>query len=105
MTRPSPCKQAVAQPGREPRCSGSQPCADSALCLPPCGPLHPVVLGMQGVGNKAPCLCPQRCAPSSSQLPQIMQEPWGDACTDLLTPGPSVPYAAKDGARNMAGVR
>lgn len=44
---------------------------------------------MWAAGNKAPHLCPKRCTPSSSsQLPRIMQEPWADACTELLTAGP-----------------
>lgn len=66
--------------------------------------LHLVVLGMQVAGNKAPCLCPKRYAPSSSLLPQVTQEPWGDACTRLFVINFSVPHALKDGTGNTLGV-
>lgn len=50
MTRPRPCRQAVAQAGGEPRRSGSQPYAGITLCLPTCTAAAPG--GARDVGGR-----------------------------------------------------
>lgn len=63
------------------------------------------LLGMWAAGNKALHLHLKKCTPSSSfQLLQIMQEPWGDAGTRLLTAAPRVPHAVGYSTRDIHDV-
>lgn len=104
MTCPSARRHEVTQAGRDPGCPGSQPYTAAHFGSHPTWSLHHQVQGMQVVGNKASCLCPKRYAPSSSLLPQVTQEPWGDVCTKLFITNPSVPHVLKDGTGNTLGV-
>lgn len=69
MTCPRPHRQAVAQPGGEPRRPGSQPYAGSMLCLPPCMAPAPGGAGDVGGGEQSSLFAPEKMRPFLLLLP------------------------------------
>lgn len=56
-------------------------------------------------GKKFP-ICTQKdgSPPLPPSCPKLHRSPWSDACTKLLTAGPSMPHTARDGTRDVHGV-
>lgn len=63
MTRPSPRRRAVTQPGREPGCPGSQPYAGSTLWLLPHMVPAPGGAGNASGGEQSSMILSQKICP------------------------------------------